>query len=102
MALLRKLNRGLALLPFLAPLAARVARPVVERAKHQIHRILVALALVAVGVASIVVGLAYLASSLWHALVPLLGTVGADLALGACYGTIALITILLGLGLVRT
>ena len=101
MALLRRLNRGLALLPFLAPLAERVARPAIDRVKHQVHRTLVALALIGVGVASAVVGLAYFASSLWHALVPFVGTVGADLVLGTCYGTVALVTIVLGLRLVR-
>jgi hypothetical protein len=80
----------------LEPLAYRVTRPVVAEAKIQVRRLLIAIALCATGVACAVGGLAYAASSLWHALAPLIGTVWSDLLLGGLYAGLA--AILLGLG----
>ena len=66
-------------------MAARLTQPVVKEAKHQVSRFFTALSLAAAGVACVTVGLAYFASSLWHALVPVLGTVGAVLIVCMIY-----------------
>jgi len=85
----------------LAPVAERALKPVMDSIKEQTYRVLIALALVAVGVACLITGLAYFASSLWHALEPRLGPVSADLILGVAYSVIAAITIAVGLQRVR-
>jgi type VI protein secretion system component VasF len=85
----------------LAPMAERAFKPLMDGIKQQTHHLLIALALVAVGVACLVTGLAYFASSLWHALEPHLGMVGADLVLGVAYSAIAVVAIAVGLGRVR-
>ena len=85
----------------LAPVAERALKPVMDSIKEQTYRVLIALALVAVGVACLITGLTYFASSLWHALEPHLGTIGADLVLGVGYSVIAVITIAVGLQRVR-
>ena len=79
----------------------RLAEPVFAKIKHQIHRLLIACAIVAAGIALLVTGMAYFASSLWHALVPALGTVGADLLLGFAYAGAAAALLLGGLRLGR-
>jgi len=85
----------------LAPVAERALKPVMDGVKEHTHRILIALALVAAGVACLIAGLAYFASSLWHALEPHLGAVGADLVLGVGYSVIAVIAIMVGLQQVK-
>jgi hypothetical protein len=59
------------------------------RIKDHVHALLLAAAVLALGIAFLITGLGYLASSLWHALVPAIGTVGADLLLGGVYITVA-------------
>jgi len=61
----------------------------ISKVKQSAHRLLMAGVTLALGVACLVAGLAYLASSLWHALVPAVGTVGADLILGTVYALVA-------------
>lgn len=73
----------------LKPMAARLTEPLVAAAKTQAHRMLIAVCLATTGIACIIAGLSYFASSLWHALVPIIGTVGADLFLGFSYASIA-------------
>jgi hypothetical protein len=85
----------------LAPVAERALKPVMDSIKEQTYRVLIALALVAVGVACLITALAYFASSLQHALEPVFGTVGTGLILGALYSAIAAITIAVGLQRVR-
>jgi zinc transporter ZupT len=77
------------LLTFLRPVVRRLADPVLREAKEQIRRLLIAVSFAATGVACVVVGLTYFASSAWHALVPAVGTVGADLILGFAYAVVA-------------
>jgi hypothetical protein len=89
------------LLSHLASFADRLAEPAFAKIKRQIHRLLLASAIVAAGIAFLVAGIAYFASSLWHALVPVLGNVGADLLLGALYAGVAAMLLLGGLRLVR-
>lgn len=89
------------LLAILKPMAARLTEPVVAEVKIQLHRVLLAVSLGATGVACVIVGLTYFASSLWHALVPALGTVGADLVLGAAYAMVAATLLVLSFRLVR-
>ena len=88
-------------LSHLASFADRLAEPALAKIKQQIHRLLMATAIVAVGVAFLVAGIAYFASSLWHALVPVLGNVGADLLLGVLYAGVAAALLLGGFRLVR-
>jgi hypothetical protein len=73
------------LLAILKPITMQLAAPVINEAKCQVRRTLVAVAFAATGQAWLSVGLTYLASSAWHTLVPKLGTVGADLGLGGTY-----------------
>jgi hypothetical protein len=77
------------LMTLLKPLAVRLTAPLVAEAKNQFHGVLVAFCLAATGIACVVTGLAYFASSLWHGLVPIIGTVGADLILGFSYAGVA-------------
>jgi hypothetical protein len=88
------------LLP-LGMIVDRLARPALSKINNHIHRLLVAAATVALGLACLIVGLAYFASSLWHALVPAIGTIGADLSLGAIYSGLAISLILAGSRLAR-
>ena len=81
--------------------AGRLVEPALAKVKDQIHRLLVAAAILATGVACLVAGLAYIASSLWHALVPALGTVGADLLLGSLYAILASCLLMAGFGLAK-
>lgn len=89
----------------LASFADRLAEPALTGIKNKIrgevHRILMALAIVAAGIAFLVAGIAYFASSLWHALQPAMGNVGADLFLGLLYGGVAAALLWGGLRLVR-
>lgn len=73
----------------LKPMLVHLTEPLIAEAKRELRRILIALSLAATAAACIVVGLTYFASSLWHALVPLIGTVGADVILGVAYALIA-------------
>ena len=90
-------------MPFrqLSVLADRLAEPVVTRIKDHVYALLLAAALLGLGVAFLITGLGYLASSLWHALVPAIGTVGADLSLGAVYILVAVSMFLGGARLAR-
>ena len=88
-------------LRFLAPILERLVEPAVRHVKSHIRQILGAVAAIGTGVACLVAGLAYFASSLWHALAPRLGNVGADLVLGCSYGTAAVALIILGLRMGR-
>jgi hypothetical protein len=85
----------------LGAFADRLAEPALTRIKDHIHAVLLAAAILALGVAFLVIGLGYLASSLWHALVPAIGTVGADLLLGAIYIMVAVSLFLAGSRLAR-
>jgi hypothetical protein len=73
----------------LGAFADRLAEPALTRIKEHVHAVLLAAAVLALGIAFLITGLGYLASSLWHALVPAIGTVGADLLLGGVYITVA-------------
>jgi hypothetical protein len=73
----------------LSTLADRLAEPALNKLRQQVHRFLMAAATLALAIGCLIAGLAYLASSVWHALVPMLGTVGADLVLGAVYVILA-------------
>lgn len=88
-------------LSHLASFADRLAEPVLAKVKQQIHRLMIATAIVAAGIAFLVAGIAYFASSLWHALVPVLGNVGADLLVGVLYAGLAGALLLGGLRMVR-
>ena len=81
--------------------AGRLVEPVLGKIRDQIHRLLVAAAVLATGVACLIAGLAYIAASLWHALVPALGTVGADLLLGSLYAILATCLLMAGFGLAK-
>ena len=88
-------------LSHLASFADRLAEPAIAKIKHQVHRLLTAVAIVAAGIAFLVAGIAYFASSLWHALQPVMGNVGADLFLGLLYGGVAAALLMGGLRLLK-
>jgi polyferredoxin len=88
-------------LALLKPVAYKLTRPLAKEVRTEIHRLLVAVSLSAAGIACLIVGLSYFASSLWHALVPILGTVGADFLLGTLYALLAGILLFFGLREIR-
>jgi hypothetical protein len=85
----------------LSAFADRLAEPALTRIKDHIYALLLAAAVLGLGVAFLITGLGYLASSLWHALVPAIGTVGADLLLGAVYILVAISMFMGGARLAR-
>ncbi len=89
----------------LASFADGLAQPVLigikTKIRNEAHRLLAAVTIVAAGIAFLVAGIAYFASSLWHALEPVMGTIGADLLLGCLYGGVAVALLMGGLRLVR-
>lgn len=89
------------LLALSKPIATRLVEPVVAKAKLELRRLVIALCLAATGIACIIAGLAYVASSLWHALVPAIGTVGADVTLGVFYTLLAFTLLLISSRMLR-
>jgi hypothetical protein len=80
-----------------APILERLAEPAMRNVKNHIRQTLIAVAAIGTGVACLIAGLSYFASSLWHALAPHLGNVGADLVLGCSYAMAAVALIAWGL-----
>jgi len=72
------------------------------QARNYIHRLIVAGALVGLGIASIISALGYLASSLWRALEPAVGAVGSDIILAGVYTAVAGGVMAYGFKLVRS
>lgn len=89
------------MLAFLGPLARTLSEPLVTELRAQVYRLLIAICLGATGVACVIVGLAYFASSLWHGLTPVIGVIGSDLLLGALYGLLAIVLLRAGSKMVR-
>jgi len=92
-------------LSHLASFADRLAEPALigikTKIRWEVHRLFAALAIVSAGLAFLVAGIAYFASSLWQALEPAMGRVGADLFLGLLYSAAAAALLTGGLRLVR-
>jgi hypothetical protein len=82
-------------------MAVRLTEPALAAVKNQLNRLLIAGCLAAAGVACVIVGLAYFASSLWHALVPTIGMARADFVLGLSYAAIAIVLLAIALRMVR-
>lgn len=95
------MNFASLMLALLQPFARNLTRPIVAEVKIQVHRVLLAVALAATGVACIIVGLTYFASSLWHTMLPLIGSIGSDLLLGGLYVGLAVLLLLGGFRMVR-
>lgn len=71
------------------------------QAKNYVYRLIVAGALIGLGIASIISALTYLASSLWRALEPTVGAVGSDIILAGVYAAVAGGAMAYGFKLVR-
>lgn len=71
------------------------------QAQNYLYRLIVAGALVGLGIASIISALSYLASSLWRALEPAVGAVGSDIILAVVYAAVAGGAMAYGFKLVR-
>ena len=80
----------------LMTLADELAGRGIRAVQAYIYRLFFAAAAMLVGIGCVVAGLAYLASALWHALVPHLGNTGADILLGCAYAVMAVILIAMG------
>ena len=89
------------MLKFSRVLAAPLIQRRVKGGKDQIHRLLLGVIGLSADVGCLIVGLTYLASAAWHALVPIMGAAGADLVLRANYGGIAIVRILIKLRVAR-
>ena len=74
----------------------RLFESTVRRVKTDIASLLVALSLVLAGVTLTITAISYFASSLHHALIPVLGQVGSNIALGLGYLVFGVIAVLLG------
>jgi uncharacterized membrane protein required for colicin V production len=75
----------------------RLSRPVVEGIKDQIYRLIITVAVIALGIACLIICLSYLGTALRQSLVPSMGLVGADVLLGGLFGLVAAVLLFLGL-----
>lgn len=71
------------------------------QARNYVYRLIVAGALVGLGIASIISALSYLASSLWRLLEPVVGAAGSDIILAVVYAVVAGGAMVYGFRLVR-
>jgi hypothetical protein len=90
------------LIALLKPTATHLADKAAFAIKRQLQHWLVAVALVLLGVAMLIAALSYLASAIWHALSPAIGSIGADLVIGGSYCFLAATSVSVGLRMVRT
>lgn len=79
----------------------RLSRPVVEGIKDQIYRLIITVAVIALGIACLIICLSYFGTALRQSLVPVMGLVGADVLLGGLFGLVAAVLIFFGLRAAR-
>lgn len=79
----------------------QLSRPLLKRIEEHVYRLVIAVAVIALGISCLIICLAYLGTALRQSLVPVMGLVGADVLLGVIFGLVATVLIFLGLRAAR-